>query len=45
MSWDIELYATENGEEPVMTFLNLFPSYREETRTPTWVCEEESKNS
>ncbi len=25
MSWDIELYATENGEEPVMTFLYSLP--------------------
>ncbi|MDO4649096.1 MAG: type II toxin-antitoxin system RelE/ParE family toxin [Eubacteriales bacterium] len=26
MSWNIELYATENGEEPVMIFLNSLPS-------------------
>ncbi len=25
LSWDIELYATESGEEPVMTFLNSLP--------------------
>lgn len=25
MSWSIELYATENGEEPVMQFLDSLP--------------------
>ncbi len=25
MSWNIELYATENGDEPVMQFLNSLP--------------------